>query len=339
MTRPLRLAAALLVAASTALGCARGADVPLDDEGSASLADLVERVPSIAGSARAAEPPSQPAAAEPEPWVDPPACSDATQFVYVLSAEGEIHRFSPRARTFERVGRPACLPDGVGMFSMAVDRRARAFVLAHDQRVYRVDLATGACEPTVVERADPALGFRHFGMAFVGDPSAPDGESLFIREAWVTADDAGIVVHPEPGFRRLATLDTRSGRVELRGTGEGIDADLTGTGDGRLFGFYVEGDRAAEVGIVDTRTGALGARWQLPGLAITGGWAVAAWGSELWLFSSDPGETARARRFRPDLGVVDLVSDEAGFHVVGAGVSTCASPGDVGEPAPIEPPS
>ena len=338
MTRSLRLAAAALFAsASLALGCAQGTTAPLDDEaeGVRDPAALLHRespvpLPSAATGGASA--------AEPEPWADTMACSEATQFVYVLSAEGEIHRFSPEVLSFERIGRPSCLPDGVGMFSMAVDRYARAFVLALDEHVYRVDLATGACEPTPVDRSDVGLGFRHFGMAYVADPASLEGESLFVRESWVTSDVFGLGAEKDPGSRRLATLDPRTARFDLRGTGEGVDADLTGTGDGRLYGFFLQGEGAAEVGQLDTTTGALGSRWTLPGVEITGGWALAAWGGDLWLFSSDPGETARARRFRPSLGVVDIVSAPAGFHVVGAGVSTCA-PTETPAPADIEPPS
>jgi hypothetical protein len=339
-TTPRRLAAALLATSLLVSGCAHGLDPAPDDaaEAPGSPARVVEPG-GLSGVAAVRAPVVAAAAADdPSPWADTIACSVATQYVYVLSAEGEIHRFSPSELAFERVGRPSCLPDGVAMFSMAVDRHARAFVLAQDQRVYRVDLESGACARTVVDRAESALAFRHFGMAYVADPSAPEGESLFVREAWVGGDVLDPVAPPDPGYRRLATLDPDSGRFALRGSGEGVDADLTGTGDGRLFAFIMQGDQASQVGVLDTTTGALGARWALPDVEITGGWAVAAWGGAVWLFSSNPGETARARRFRPELGVVDLVSGQAGFHVVGAGVSTCA-PTTTTEPSPIEPPS
>ena len=335
-------ASSLLALAAAGLGCAHGT-VPTVDDGedvddgtrfavgagpSAGLAAALGRVGAAPDGGAA------PTEVGPAAWSDGPACSDATQYVYVLSAEGEIHRFWPPTLTFERVGRPSCLPEGAAMFSMAVDRHARAFALAQDQIVYQVDLATGACEPTAVDRSTAGLAFRHFGMAYVADPTSPDGETLFVREAWVGTSTWGFGGAPDPGTRRLATLDPRTGRLALRGTGEGVDADLTGTGDGKLYGFFVSG----EVGQIDVATGALATRFDLGGLQVEGGWAVAAWGGDLWVFSSVLGETTRAHRFHPSTGQIDLVSDQAGFEVVGAGVSTCA-PTAASEPEPVEPPS
>jgi hypothetical protein len=65
-----------------------------------------------------------------------------------------------------------------------------------------------------------------------------------------------------------------------------------------------------------------------PSMDIGTAWAMAFWGGDFWLFTA-PGVETRVDRYRPSDGTTVTMISNLGFHVVGAGVSTCA---------PLQPP-
>jgi hypothetical protein len=255
------------------------------------------------------------------PW-DDAACSEPTQFVYVVTTTSDLYRFWPPTLSFELVGHLDC-PTAWSPLSMAVDRHATAWILYWDQVVYRLDLATGHCIESGYNAEHVIPGpFGYFGMAFAADASAVDEETLFVRQ--VAFFDQGA----DPGERTLGRFDTGTAAISAVGVGLGGNADLAGTGDGRLHGFEkvsnAQGDGLSRLVEYDPATGARIATTDLDGLTIGDAWAVAAWGGDLWLFSSTYEGSTRVVRYAPATEALEVVVPDAGFEVIGAGVSSCA---------------
>jgi hypothetical protein len=249
------------------------------------------------------------------PWASGD-CNEATQLIYVVSTAGNLYGFSPPTASFHLLGHLECPAMGWDPLSMAIDRQGRAWVHYWDGGIYRAELRTGQCEATGFSGGD---AFHYFGMAFSADPSIPEGERLFIRQAGFY--DLGT----DPGVRSLGRVDTATLALTVLGEGEGANADLSGTGDGRVYGFVKGDDAAASVIAIDPADGATLDAAPLEGVTIGDAWAFAAWGGELSLFASgaDPKDGTIVRRHDPVTGTTTEV-DQVGFHVVGAGVSSCA---------------
>lgn len=262
------------------------------------------------------------------PWSEAD-CAEPTQFVYVVTTSANLYRFWPPTLSFEHVGHLDCPTDGSwSPLSMAIDRHADAWVLYWDQVVYRLDLASGHCEESGYNPGHQIPGpFGYFGMAFTADAASPEGESLFVRQA--AFYDAG----SDPGSRLLGRFDTGAMAVSVVGEGPGANTDLAGTGDGRLYGFEKiptgEGNDLSRLVEYDKSTGEVIASTDLEGVTIGDAWAVAAWGGDIWLFSSTYEGSTSVARYDPEAGTVETVLSNTGFKVLGAGVSSCA---------PIEPP-
>jgi hypothetical protein len=98
-------------------------------------------------------------------------------------------------------------------------------------------------------------------------------------------------------------------------------AELSGTGDGRLFAFYQTPPGSA-IAQVDKATGRVIAESPLPSIQQNDHWAFAFWGGDFYTFTGTRGST-EVNRFRPADNSVTRVTT-LGASIVGAGVSTCA---------------
>ncbi|WP_437935170.1 hypothetical protein [Sorangium sp. So ce341] len=255
-------------------------------------------------------------------WDPPPGssagpCSDVTHHIYLVSPSQELFSFHPANLELHRIGRLRC-GDG-GPFSMAVDRNGVAWIVDWNGPVSRVDIATGRCETTPYKVEDGAP-FRNFGMAFAAD-DGPDQETLYVRDAVFFGDTD----EANPA-RTLGVFDRRSYAVRPLGQGAGANADLTGTGDGRLFGF-VKQSEASFVSELDKLTGATLSERALPGVTIGSSWAFATWGGAFWFFVTNDEDALSSRVYRLDpdsQAPPELVMPVLLTAVIGAGVSTCA---------------
>ncbi|WP_437816333.1 hypothetical protein [Sorangium sp. So ce1078] len=274
------------------------------------------------------------------PWSPPPVsapgpCSEVTHHIYAVSAYSELYSFHPATMEFRSIGQFDCsIPidgwqrESVSPLSMAVDREGVAWILSSNGRVVRLDIATGRCEPTSFKGIERAVPW--FGMAFASD-GTPGQETLYVREALLTPqpDEEANRVAPT---RALGVFDTRRHTLRLLGTGAGGDADLTGTGEGRLFGF-VKGlpGETASLDEFNRATGARRSATPLPGVNIhsSASWAFATWGGDFYLFVSNPDPvdmiTSSVYRFNPaSPAPPELLRGDLPIGVIGAGVSTCA---------------
>jgi hypothetical protein len=233
----------------------------------------------------------------------------------VVSSEYDLYSFYPPTATFTRIGHISCpAPASSQPFSMAVDRRGVAYVVFDSRSpggagrgaLYRVSTATAACIATPFPPNQH--GFATFGMGFASNTNGPD-ETLF-----VASDNA------PPS---LGTIDTKSFVLSVVAPFNPpiVRAELTGTGDGRLFAFYQRSPGSA-IAQVDKATARVIAESPLPNIEQINHWAFAFWGGDFYTFTGPDGST-EVNRFRPADNSVTRVTT-LGASIVGAGVSTCA---------------
>ncbi len=243
-------------------------------------------------------------------------CPDAAAtLVYVITTDNELFSFYPPDASFRLIGRIACpAPAGTTPFSMAVDRNGVAQVLFNDGNLYRVSTLTAACTQTTFRPNQQNFGT--FGMGYATRELGP-AETLF-----VAADNQ------QGPTRGLGAIDPLANYTltPIANFTPPIDrAELTGTGDGRLYGFYTkDGAVGSFIGEIDKRSARVIGETQLRGVNQGGGWAFAAWGGDFYLFTDPDGvQASRVTRFRPSDNSTSVVAN-LGTLIVGAGVSTCA---------------
>ncbi|MBW2523727.1 MAG: hypothetical protein JRI23_06105 [Deltaproteobacteria bacterium] len=247
-------------------------------------------------------------------------CSDEAKLIYVLSDTNQLYSFKPDERLFTLIGPLGCNTT-MSPNSMAVDRDAVAWVnyvdggLLGDNAgaIYRVSTADASCEPTPAVTL-PA-GWYRIGMGYSTDGANTDAETLFVTSIGL-AGGLGRIDGPS-----LTPIG------EFGGAFYGQTAELTGTGDGRLFGFFTS--TPVEVGEIDKASAQVIANTPLPTVQVPSAWAFSFWGGDFYLYTANMGDST-VNRYRPSDGSVDTAyMTNIGFRIVGAGVSTCA---------PLQPP-
>jgi hypothetical protein len=244
----------------------------------------------------------------------PPGCAaEATDFVYVLSSDDVLYRFAPDKKVFTAIGPLGC-STALRPNSMAVDRNAVAWVNYFDDRsgvgaLYRVSTRDGSCLGQV---ATLTGDWFQVGMGYSG--SGPDAAS---ETLYVASTHAGVL-----GSVDASGIVTPIGA--FTGALAGRSAELTGTGDGRLFGFFTTSP--VEVAEVDETSAATAAPRALPAVETPMDWAFSFWGGRFYLYTWQTGQgSSNVNEYDPTTGAVDpSYMTDVGFEIVGAGVSTCA---------------
>ncbi len=252
--------------------------------------------------------------AKPNGAVLPPAmpgCEEDNRQVYVVSQASDLYRFPPLSKTFTKIGHLDCPASPTSQpFSMAVDRTGVAWILYQDGNVFRASTRDAHCVATTFSPGQQ--GMRTFGMAFVTDGPGSVHDTLYL------ADDS-------TAPRGLAALDVTSLTVSPIKAYDGPASDigrfdLTGTGDGRIFGFdakaparIVELEPKTSKIIASKAIGSIGDR----------AWAIAHYWGSFYVFSATYGNS-QVLKFTWNTGVEEEISADVGFTVVGAGVSSCA---------------
>ena len=158
-----------------------------------------------------------------------PECAEETKDVFVISEERSLYRFNPPTLAFKNLGIINCPTGGAQPTSMAVDRHGIAWVRYTDGAIWKVSTKDLSCEATAFVPPNTSDGsFQKFGMGFATSSKGGSAEELFISDN---------------GGAGLAKIDTTTLQVKIVGpyTGDlqGKTSELTGTGDGTLFGFFV----------------------------------------------------------------------------------------------------
>jgi hypothetical protein len=259
----------------------------------------------------------------PLPDVVVPGCEDAgaTQ-IYLMTGEYILYSFYPPTLALTPIGMISC-PDPMGTkpFSMAVDREGTAFVVYQDGNLFQVSTATAACIGTPYSPDQD--GISTFGMGYVGNLAVDAGETLY-----VSADNFN---GTGTGPTSLGTINTTSFTLSIVGQANLDLAELTGTGDGRLFAFWPPNGQTpsgsilpgAAVSQLDPATAQVIATTPLPTVSFGSGWAFAFWGGDFYLFTAPNGAGSQITRFDPIANTVTVVATMQNT-IVGAGVSTCA---------------
>ena len=240
-------------------------------------------------------------------------CSQAAEYVYVIDVTGTMYQFNPPTLAFTQVGQVTCASSQ--FFSMAVDRNAVAWVLAQDGSVVKYDINAKTCTPTTF--APNQHNFDTFGMGFSADAAGSSNETLFVSDSELYTASAG-------GLAKIDTTALTLSPIATYNLGyNGKRAEMTGSGDGRLFAAF-EGTPYV-VAEIDKTTAQI--KSQAPQTPInyppdSSNFAFAFWGGDFWLFVG-PGGTTDVFQYQTSSGMTTKRETEQ-FEIVGAGVSTCA---------------
>ncbi|MBS2018526.1 MAG: hypothetical protein JST00_37015 [Deltaproteobacteria bacterium] len=248
--------------------------------------------------------------------VTPAACSEDNKDIYVIAEDRSFYLFHPPTLEFKSKGILACPTGGAQATSMAVDRAGFAWVRHSDGSVWKVNTKDLSCTPT--NYVPQSESFLKFGMGFATETKGGSTEQLYVSDS----DGAG-----------LAKIDTKSHALTFIGpyTGAlaGTTSELTGTGDGKLYGFFVT--QPAQVAEISKATGDIISAKELPGVYAGDAWAFSFYGGDFYIYTNTPvgglpqNQTGSdVTRYRPSDGSIQVVKKALGFKIVGAGVSTCA---------------
>ncbi len=244
-----------------------------------------------------------------------PGCDAGVTYIYGVTTDSTLVSYYPPTGGLTAIGTIDCpvQTPGASPYSMAVDRAGTAYVVFDDGNLYQVSTADASCAATSFVVGQH--GFVTFGLAFSADTTGP-GETLFVAEE----DSIG----PSLG---LATIDVTTLDLSFVGPFSAPlgPTELTGTGDGRLFGFSVDfPGPGSHVSQIDKTTADVLSSVPLPfgGFDDADTWAF--WGGSFYIFDAPGTATATTiTRFNPGDGSTEMVATYAA-PIVGAGVSTCA---------------
>ncbi|AKU94775.1 hypothetical protein AKJ09_01439 [Labilithrix luteola] len=244
-------------------------------------------------------------------------CSDAAKLVYVVSAENVLYSFAPDKLAFKEIGELDCPSSGATPNSMAVDRSGTAWVNFSDGSLFKVSTKDASCKPTDFQPGQH--GFGRFGMAFASNSAGSEDETLYVAGIEGLGEGQGLAKIDLATFE-LTPLGNYSG--DLRGMG----AELTGTGEGKLFGFFTTFPNAT-LASIDKAKGATSNGVDLEGVFTGQAWAFSFWGGDFWFYTS-PGDVPSTvtRLAASGDNSIEVVKEDVGNvgRIVGAGVSTCA---------------
>jgi hypothetical protein len=234
-------------------------------------------------------------------------------FIYLVSEAGNLMAYYPPTNAFNTIGLIGCPASNT--FSMAVDRAGIAYVEFNDGNLYRVDTANASCQTTSFVPGQD--GIANFGMGYSADVT-DRGETLYIAS---TVGNGGT-----SGLGTIDTLDMKLSFIGQFSKPVG-SAELTGTGDGQLYGFSPNDVNGSHLVHIDKTNAAIMEDVVLPILPAGAGavaWAFAFWGGDFYFFTSTDNATTDVTRYRPADQSLVVVTTLPSDVIVGAGVSTCA---------------
>ena len=323
--------ASILTAA--ACGARTGLNVPIPPELDAGP-DVVDAGPDVF-DAPVDAPPDVVDAPPDAPVVND--CADAgTTFIYVITVQNDLYSYYPPNGAFTFIGTincPTTTPNATP-FSMAVNRAGTAYVVFNSGELFQVSTADASCQTTPYTPTPFGQGKQEtFGMGFSADTMDP-GETLFVASDDDSAN--GVPTVPE----QLGSIDTTAFQLNPLGQFPHVigSAELSGTGDGRLFGFgvlqngnmpsdpvslrVVEIDKTAPQTLLSETFVTLASS----GPAQLQAWAFAFWGGDFYLFTAAGGTTSPSTvsLYHPGGSTIAQPILTLPNTIVGAGVSTCA---------------
>ena len=259
---------------------------------------------------------------------EPCACPDIEvpldDGIFVLSDDSELWKYYPETNNFTMLGNFNC--NGMtSTFSMAVDRLGFAWVMFNSPQgeIWKIDVTNpGNC-------IDPGynpgqMGVGYFGMAFVSNSEFDQCDSLYGN---TFNGFGGFTEGPNAGD--FLNLDPKTLQIKLISKSNFNGAEMTGTGDGRVFSFGGVPSKLIER---DKATGQVLSTFPLNNLPLTNAFAFAFFAGDFYFFTEADGNPFVSKVTVLDYddsdmnGVQDLktINNAAPIRIVGAGVSTCA---------------
>ncbi len=239
--------------------------------------------------------------------------NDATAYVFVLSNANDLYRFAPDKKLFTKIGALGCTTSS-GPNSMAVDRQATAWVNYLDGTVRAVSTKDASCEGQSITL--PAA-WSPIGMGFSSASAGSTAETLYVAGAEGAASS---------GFGRV---DFDAGSVipigQFTAPLTAQNAELTGNGNGQLFGFFAASP--VQLAEIDKATGAILSSTPFTQIGTPTDFAFSFWGGRFYFYTypNATGTSTNVTEYDPTTGTVDTsYLTDIGFLIVGAGVSTCA---------------
>jgi hypothetical protein len=243
-------------------------------------------------------------------------CDLDTRNPFLISEQNTLYLFDPVAGDLRSIGTVQCSTTGATPTSMAVDRFGIAWVRHNDGSLWKLNTKTLACTQSTYAPLTTEDPFYKFGMGFATSSKGVNTEQLYL------SDNAGA---------GLGKLDLNSFKTFFVGPYKGALAnktcELTGTGDGRLFGFFVT--KPAQIAEIAKNSGDTISTKELTGVDPGDAWAFSFYGGDFFVYThaatdGGPSQGSDITRYRPSDGTITVVKPKIGFKIVGAGVSTCA---------------
>jgi hypothetical protein len=264
-----------------------------------------------------------------------PGCSSGAELIYLIDDQGVLHSFDPSrlpsTDAIKTIGTLNCAwsadpndqKSTPGPNSMAIDRNAVAWVSDDAGNIFKVSTSDASCQPTNFRAGQH--GFGKFGMGFSTDTAGGTTDTLYVVGNGSTASSKDSL--------GLARIDLSTMQLTPLGSFDngfgGLDAELTGTGDGKLFGFvFDEPSSLIDIEKADARI------MSADGVPLnvdlktdaTIDWAFSFWGGVFYLYTADTSKApfSDVTEYDPKTKTSTEVLSQVGFAIVGAGVSTCA---------------
>jgi hypothetical protein len=240
----------------------------------------------------------------------PPECGPSTQFIYLIDENANLYQFSPPTQTLTQVG-PINCGSGFSPETMAVDRRGIAWIEG-EGNLYELDTGTLTCWPSDFDVSQ--TGSDYWGSCFALNAPRTPAETYYIQYS-------GVLSSINPTTLALSEIGTLTGLInnDLQGSG----AELTGTANGNLFGFFPSNPWV--LAQIDKSNADILSQLPLPIITMDAanadGWAFASWGEDFWFFVS-AGSVTKVFHYDASTATTSLATQIAA-GMDGAGVSPC----------------
>jgi hypothetical protein len=237
-------------------------------------------------------------------------CAPAAKLVYLLSREGKLYSFNPGVSglaAYSEIGTLSCGSTGEPQ-TMAVDRKANAYVFYTSGEMFQVDTSNASCQK-IAAYQHPATGTDvSLGMGMTATSPGASGQTWYVQS---------------PDFG-LATIDLQTFAVTKKNVFTGVLAELSGGPDAKLFRFEGSTAQLAEIDLGTFGVSPL----HTFSFAQVQAWAIARYAGQFYLFvatAPDPlnPKNATATVYNPGTDTETVRDQDIGFVVVGAGQSTC----------------
>jgi hypothetical protein len=269
----------------------------------------------------------------------------------MVTLDNNFYSFDPGTLTLTKIG-PLDCPTASFPYDLTVGRDAVARVVMFDGTLFDVDPKTAHCTPTNYVYQGGGVGFG--SVSFVLDPSTGQDVLYTSTRQFPIGGDAGTC--------SCAPLQIDGGPLLCYPIGQGLGraagsplsitpiADysdhldreilaLTGTGDGRLYGYYSGVDMMAclngdftpngpQLVQIDPKTASVMSMIPvtnvLSNTTTANSYAFSFWGGDFWFYTATTGNSEITRYRASTDKSFDVVVADAGINIVGAGVSSCA---------------